>query len=181
MQNILQTNEEVLDLVNEKDEVIGVVKKSEANTNPKLIHREIGVILFDENNRVLLQKRSLQKKVFPGYWTISVAGHVKSGDSEEITAHRELLEEMGIDTKLVFLYKALAKFPRETHFNSIFMGKIPTYFKPVLQTEEVAEIKLVAKEDLEKMMETGEKVEEGSLVVCRRFWKGEFEDVGKYL
>lgn len=169
------TSDEMLDLVNEKDKVIGQVKKSEANTNPKLIHREIGVILFDENKRVLLQKRSLQKKVFPGYWTISVAGHVISGDTEEQTAHRELLEEMGVDTKLVFLYKALVKFPWETHFDSVFMGKIPTNFNPVLQTEEVAEIKLVSEKELEKMMEAGEKVEEGSLALCKRFWSREFD------
>ena len=64
MSIILQTEkankpEEVLDLVNANDEVVGTVIREEANTNPKMTHREVAVILVDDQNRILLQKKSL--------------------------------------------------------------------------------------------------------------------------
>lgn len=54
-----KTDEEILDLVDENDEVIGKVGKSEANSDLKLIHREIGVLIYDGRKRVLFNKRSL--------------------------------------------------------------------------------------------------------------------------
>ena len=85
--------DELLDLVNEKDEVIGEVWKSEANSNPKLIHREILVYVFDDQNRMLLQQRSFTKKVYPGQWAETCAGHIGKGEKPKIAAYRELSEE----------------------------------------------------------------------------------------
>ena len=70
------TPEEVIDLVNEKDEIIGTVTKKTANSNPNIIHREIGVILFDKNNRILFQQRSKKKLIDPMVWTVSCEGHI---------------------------------------------------------------------------------------------------------
>lgn len=98
--NLIDQPEEILDIVNEKDEVIGTEKKEIANKNPQLIHREVGVIIFDLDNKILLQKRSPKKSTNPGRWTVSSAGHVTSGETYEEAAYRELLEELGFDTKL---------------------------------------------------------------------------------
>ena len=50
--------EEMLDIVNENDEVIGEALRKHANTDPTLIHREVNIIIYDSMKRVLLQNRS---------------------------------------------------------------------------------------------------------------------------
>ncbi|MCA9397648.1 NUDIX domain-containing protein, partial [candidate division WWE3 bacterium] len=90
--------DELLDLVNENDEVIGTILRSEANSNPKVYHREIGILIADSQDRVLMQQRSKNKKVYPLYWIVSCAGHVSAGMTPEEVAHKELQEELGFDT-----------------------------------------------------------------------------------
>ncbi|MFA7301537.1 MAG: NUDIX domain-containing protein [Candidatus Shapirobacteria bacterium] len=88
--------DELLDLVNENDEVIGEVWKSQANSDPLVIHREISVYLFDNENRMLMGQRGFTKKVYPGVWGESAAGHIGKGEKPEDTAHRELKKRNGI-------------------------------------------------------------------------------------
>lgn len=88
----------MLDIVNEKDEVIGQDTRENIHKNG-LIHREMGIWVFNDKGEVILQKRSMTKKHHPGCWSDSAAGHVESGDSYLVTAIRELKEETGIDAK----------------------------------------------------------------------------------
>lgn len=85
--------DELLDLVDENDKIIGEVWKSKANQNPKLIHREVAAIVYNEAGKVLFQKRSKYKKVNPGIWAETVAGHVGKVEKPLVAAHRELVEE----------------------------------------------------------------------------------------
>ncbi|MDO9264844.1 MAG: NUDIX domain-containing protein, partial [Desulfosalsimonadaceae bacterium] len=50
----------------------------------------------DAGNRLLLQKRSQNKKVAPGRWDTSVGGHVDCGETIETAMLREMEEELGI-------------------------------------------------------------------------------------
>lgn len=142
--------DELLDLVNENDEIIGEVWKSEANQNTKLIHREVAVIIFNDKNEVLLQERSHLKKVLPGLWTVTAAGHVGKGEDLLATAHRELSEELGFDSDLTLIEKTLLKEPNETHFVYWYIGKFPENAKIVLQKEEVENAEFFSQEKLEK-------------------------------
>jgi len=148
--------DELLDLVNEKDEIIGEVWKSEANTNPKVIHREIAIVIYDDAGDVLFQKRSLLKKVNPGIWAETVAGHVGKGENPLIAAHRELSEELGFDTNLYFFEKKLARMPTETHFTYWYTGKFPKGTNIVVQKEEVEETRFMSPEELKSLVDSGE-------------------------
>ena len=55
------SEDELLDLVNEKDEVIGEVWKSVAHKDPTKIHREVAIVVFNNKSEVLLQQRSFKK------------------------------------------------------------------------------------------------------------------------
>jgi len=117
--------DELLDLVNEKDEVIGEVWKSQANSDSKVIHREISVMIVDVQGKILLQQRSKQKLKKPGFWTTSCAGHVGKGESTELAAHRELKEELGFDTELKLVKKMLERLETETRFDYFYIGNSP--------------------------------------------------------
>lgn len=116
------SKDELLDLVNEKDEVIGTVWRSETENNPNLIHREIDVYIFNSKGETLIQQRSLKKKKSPGLWVNAAAGHVGSGEDPKITAIREVKEELGIDIDPTF-YKVIfdqSEQHKESRFFHVF-------------------------------------------------------------
>jgi isopentenyldiphosphate isomerase len=162
--------DEILDLVNENDEVIGQVSRNVANSNPNIYHREIGIIVHDEHKKVLLQKRSMTKKVLPGYWIISVAGHIGKGMDPETVAHRELVEELGFDTKLEFAGKGLTVLPNEKNFTYCYYAKYENQ-KITPQASEISEYRFFSPEDVEKLIGSGEKFEQGSIDWVKSFWK----------
>ncbi len=88
--------EEIFDLVDDNDQVIGRASRNEVHGNPKLLHRVVHVLVFDSLSRIYLQKRADDKDVQPGKWDTSVGGHVDSGEDRGAAALRELSEELGI-------------------------------------------------------------------------------------
>ena len=167
------TPEEIVDVVDENDQVIGQATKGEVNSNPKLIHREISVLIYDDNRRVLLQKRSRKKKTHPLYWIISVAGHIPTGMTPELSAHKELTEELGFDTSLLLYEKILLRFPNETHFCYSYVGKLPPGTQIKLDPNEAEDFRFVNAAELQKMINTREKVEETSLADFQKFFEGD--------
>lgn len=170
--------DEILDLVDQDDRVIGQVLRKVANSNPALIHREAAILIFDRNNRVLLEQRSKYKKVNPLMWSV-VAGHVLARQNSEEAAHQELLEEAGFDTKLIFADKILHSYSWETHFTYLYLafyeGK-----EIVFPKAEVAQMKFVNQTQLSDMQKT-EKVNQNVLKICENFWFGKYDEFKKQL
>jgi isopentenyldiphosphate isomerase len=102
--------EEIFDVVNERDEVIGQRPRSEIH-RLKLNHRAVHVLVFNASGELFLQKRSMKKDCFPGVWDSSASGHLASGESYDACCGRELLEEIGLepDTPPVRLFKVAAR------------------------------------------------------------------------
>jgi len=71
------------------------VSRREAHTLG-IWHRALSVFVINEYGEVLLEKRSLNKDLFPGFFDVP-GGHVEFGASSIETAHRELKEELEID------------------------------------------------------------------------------------
>ena len=89
-------NEEIFDVVNDDDEVIGRECRSEVH-RLNLQHRAIHVLIFNRRGKVFLQKRSMKKDTFPGKWDSSASGHLEVGESYDACAVRELREELGLE------------------------------------------------------------------------------------
>ena len=87
--------EEIFDVVNERDEVIGQNTRREVHARG-LWHRAVHVLVFNARGEVFLQKRSMKKDRQPGVWDSSCSGHVDSGEIYDETAVRELGEELGL-------------------------------------------------------------------------------------
>ena len=88
-------SEEVFDVVNERDEVIGRMERSEVH-RLGLKHRAVHVLVFNAQGQVFLQKRSMLKDTFPGAWDSSASGHLDTGEDYDLCAMRELREELGL-------------------------------------------------------------------------------------
>jgi isopentenyl-diphosphate delta-isomerase type 1 len=92
--------EEIFDVVNESDEVIGKRPRSEVH-RLGLMHRATHVLVFNKRGKVYLQKRSMKKDRQPGLWDSSASGHVDSGEDYDACAVRELHEEIGLQVSQV--------------------------------------------------------------------------------
>lgn len=114
--------EEVYDVVNDQDEVVGTATRKQVHHNPSLIHRAAGAYIFNHQKQLLMQKRSKSKDMFPGYWAFSVGGHVDSGSTYDETVRREMREELGFEIPVVPIQKVLQKEPEETEFWQVYIG-----------------------------------------------------------
>lgn len=87
---------EYLDLVDENDNVIGkedrnIIYKKDLNN-----FRVINIMIINSENKIIVPKRSSNRRLFPNCYDCSVGGHVSSGETYEEAAYRELEEELGI-------------------------------------------------------------------------------------
>lgn len=82
-------------------------------------HATVHIWLFTSDEKILLQKRALTKKVFPGLWDISVAGHVAAGEEILTAAKREVLEEIGLELEEKDLIKIGTRIHQVSHANGI--------------------------------------------------------------
>ena len=88
-------SEEIFDIVNERDEVIGQALRKEVHARG-LWHRAVHVLVFNARGEVFLQKRSTLKDTAKGKWDSSSSGHVDTGEDYDTCAVRELREEIGL-------------------------------------------------------------------------------------
>jgi isopentenyldiphosphate isomerase len=88
-------NDEIFDIVNERDEVIGRLPRFQVHRDA-LKHRAVHVLVFNSRGEIFLQKRSRKKDTFPGAWDSSASGHLDSGEDYDACAVRELREELGL-------------------------------------------------------------------------------------
>ncbi len=87
---------ELLDIVNDKDEVVGRADRDKVHREG-LVCRLVYVCFYTANREVILQKRSDAKKNDAGKLTTTVSGHVASGQTYLEAAARETVEESGIE------------------------------------------------------------------------------------
>ena len=78
--------------------------KSEAHLKG-LFHPTIHVWLYTSDGKVLIQQRGKYKATYPLLWDVSVAGHVGAGETAELSALREVKEEIGLAISKEDLHK----------------------------------------------------------------------------
>ena len=102
-------NEDIFDVVNDDDEIIGRELRSVVHAR-ELLHRAVHVLVFNAAGQLFLQKRSMAKDNDPGLWDSSCSGHVDSGESYAVAAERELMEEIDllVDEPMEELFKIAA-------------------------------------------------------------------------
>jgi isopentenyl-diphosphate delta-isomerase len=99
--------DEMLDVVNETDSVLRQEARSVVHTHG-LWHRGAHVFLFDNGGRLLVQKRSANRRQYASLLDCSVSEHVKAGEDYLDGARRGLEEELsvsGLDPKPVATFR----------------------------------------------------------------------------
>jgi len=147
--------DELLDIVNDEDIVIGQEMRSTAH-QLGLQHRGVHVFLFTQDGKMLVQKRSADRAASPSALDCSVSEHVKAGESYLDAAVRGLKEEMGADGVEI---KPLVKFKMNYGIND---NEISTLYEGIVNPEkmefdpvEIEEINYFSVDELQEMMREG--------------------------
>ena len=88
--------EEMLDIYDEAGQRIGVKTYAEVHRDGNW-HRVVGLFIINSRHEILMQRRSRKKSFSPGLLTVSVGGHLRTGEDEYACMKREMHEEMGIE------------------------------------------------------------------------------------
>lgn len=153
--------EEQFDIYDENNQPLGITKpRSQVHAEGDW-HRVIHVWVINSNNELLIQKRAAIKESRPNLWDISSAGHISAGESAEISATRELKEEIGIPidpSELTYLFTLKSSSTQhdgkyiDNEYNLVYLLRIDLDInKLVLQKEEVSEVAWMALEKLAEL------------------------------
>lgn len=148
----MKDNLEYYDIVNDKDEVVGKVSENERNTIKANQFRVINIIIENEEGKILVPKRSSNRRIFPNCYDFSVGGFVSSGETYEQAAYRELEEELGI--KNVTLKKIAYLNPYYSDSNTFQTVYSLKYDKEVLDYDKngIEKIFYMTKEEIKDLM-----------------------------
>ena len=104
-EEIVSNSDEELILVDELDREIGSDIKSACHIGNGILHRAFSIFVFNRDDPLLLQQRAPSKPLWPNYWSNTCCSHPRRGESMDEATSRRLLEELGFDCPLEFLYK----------------------------------------------------------------------------
>ena len=149
------SQEEMLTRVDEHNEVIGSISRGQAHERKGVFYRTIYVLVKNDKNQVLIQKRSSTKDLYPDCWDLSVGGHVNFGQSYKVTAVRELQEELCLNVSeedLITKGEVLVKLPNSGEYFNVFEYNLKTNGVIKASEEEIGDIKWQTIEEIKKSM-----------------------------
>ena len=154
-------------LVDEKDHIIGKDSKVNCHLGDGKLHRAFSILLFNNSNKLLIQKRASEKITFPSIWANSCCSHPLHIDSEingiegaKTAAKRKMEQELGIKpekinkdelkyiTKMKYKARADEKWV-EYEIDYIFVIKCDVKINP--NKIEIEDTKYVNPEELEEL------------------------------
>lgn len=115
-------------------------------------HLAAFIWIFDREGRVLLTKRSPEKRAFPNLWAIT-GGAVQAGETSLHAALRELREETGIRAEAEELELADSYRRKSCFCDVYFLRKTVPLEKLVMQKGETCDARWVSRREFEALME----------------------------
>ncbi|MEV1048792.1 NUDIX domain-containing protein [Streptomyces sp. NPDC049916] len=153
-------SDEILDIVDEKDEVIGQAPRGEA-TARRLRHRCVFIEARDPAGRVFVHRRTAAKLVFPSHYDMFVGGVVGAGESYDEAALREAEEELGVSglPRPEPLFRFLYSSAEHTWWSAVYQVRCALPVAP--QAEEVAWHAFLDDEEVRRRLATWAWVPDG--------------------
>jgi isopentenyl-diphosphate Delta-isomerase len=124
-------------------------------------HRAVHLYWFNSKNEVLLQRRAPTVDHYPGFFSISVLGHIQAGEFSSAAVRREVKEELGVDAsqlQIDFLFSYFSEAVLngtyiDRQFNDVYMTRADIEIEGVkFDPAEVAEVKFVSFESFREMV-----------------------------
>lgn len=144
---------EKVDVYNKYREKMNIIKgRKELNEGEYRISTHIWV--KNQQDKLLIEKRSEQEDKFPGMWA-QVGGGVKAGNTSKDTVFKECKEELNLNVDVENLFY-IGSYIRTKDIVDIWMIEQDINIDTLkLQKDEVSEVKMVSFEEFDKMIEEG--------------------------
>lgn len=149
---------EYLDVLDEYGNKTGIIKDKKDIYRDRDWHRSIHVWIMNSKNEILVQKRSPKKETLPNLWVISIAGHVRSGETSVDAVIREVKEEINVDIdsdNLIYLFTLNRiqpyKYGNIRVIDDVYLLKLELDIEKLkLQKSELTDVKFVNYKELEE-------------------------------
>lgn len=142
--------------VDTDDRTLGSCDKLAAHQHPGVLHRAFSVLLFDDEGRLLLQRRAGVKYHFRRRWSNSCCSHPRPDEDLLEAGRRRVREELGLDVELArrgsFEYRAvdLDSGLVEHELDHVLVGR--TSGQPRPDPAEVDEVRWVGPDELARWL-----------------------------
>jgi len=145
--------DELFETLDESGKPIGMAPRSRVHQKG-LWHRAVNIFLFRSDGRLIVQQRHPHKDVYPDAWDLSVAEHLRPGETYEQAALRGLREELGIENVALEhvggVVQARLEMPergiKDYELQQSFRGRFDGELRP--DVREVSAVEVVALSDL---------------------------------
>lgn len=162
--------EEILDLVNENDEVIGQMPRSEVYAKDLKNIRAVHCFIKNSGGKIWIPVRSKNKKSFPLAFDISCSGCVSSGEDYLCSFKRELSEELNMDLEN-FKYKVLGKCsPKDGLYSFQTVYEIESDATPNYNKDDFDGYEWLYPEEIIKKIEEGMSAKGGMDIIIKKFY-----------
>lgn len=159
---------ELWDLLDENGNKLGKTHVRSEKLPKGMYHLGVDVWIINSNKEILIQKRSMEKSIYPGYWAMT-GGSALAGETSIEAAKRETFEELGINIDEKEL-KFINKFRTDKAIIDTYIIKKNILIDEIkIQTEEVSEVKWVTFEEIENLCNDD------------KFIKNRWDNIKKYL
>jgi isopentenyl-diphosphate delta-isomerase len=150
--------EEYVILVDQNDNPIGKEEKVKCHLPNGKLHRAFSALIFNDEGKLLLTKRSESKMLWPNDWDGTVASHPSESETYVSSAERRMPEEIGIDCKVSYVNKFEYHVPykdigSENEICGTLIGAIDSFDKSSLIKDEISEIKWISPDELKNELE----------------------------
>ncbi|TMM53643.1 NUDIX domain-containing protein [Maribacter algarum] len=145
--------DELIDILDSEGNATGkTAMKSEAH-QMGWFHETVHIWFYTSDGRVLLQQRGKGKDTHPLLWDVSVAGHIRAGETMELSALREVEEEIGLsisekELEKIGVYKSVQKHREDLvdcEFHHAFLCELKIPLEHLRKQEsEVEALKLIS-------------------------------------
>lgn len=163
--------DELLDIVNKQNQVIGQMLRSEVYKNKQSNFRAVNAFLINDQGKLWIPRRVKTKKLFPDCLDASVAGHVAAGESYKEGLLRETMEELGIDlTKYPYEFLGLIT-PHEhgsAAFSNVYL--IRSNEVPNFNRDDFYEFYWLSPQQLLDRLESGDKSKTNLPLMVKHFF-----------
>lgn len=131
----------------------GTAPRSSVHSDRTPLHLAFSCYLHDGEGRVLLTRRALTKRAWPGVWTNSFCGHPRPGEEVTDAVHRYARHELGVEVSDLrpllpdFRYRAVdASGIVENEVCPVFTAR--TEQQPEPHPQEVMDLRWASEEEL---------------------------------
>jgi isopentenyl-diphosphate delta-isomerase len=135
LHRVVSSESEELILVDREDNELGYGSKADCHDGPGTLHRAFSLFLFNDEGELLLQQRSVEKRLWPGYWSNTCCSHPRRGETLPVATLRRLHDELNTAAELEFVYKFCyqAQFGEagsENELCHVYLGKVDGDMRP---------------------------------------------------